>query len=62
MLYLRGDREYEPIEPCLEGLRAAGLRRVEGELIPNGGHWSSEEQPDAVVAALRAFMASSGSV
>lgn len=60
VLYLRGDREYAPIEPYLEGLRAAGLRRVEGGLIPNSGHWSSEEQPDAVVAALCAFMASSG--
>ncbi|HKM64096.1 MAG TPA: alpha/beta hydrolase [Acidisphaera sp.] len=29
---------------------------VREQVIPNSGHWLMEEQPDATVAAVRAFL------
>jgi pimeloyl-ACP methyl ester carboxylesterase len=55
VLYLRGERESGDMKRYLSGLRDSGLRNVQGRLIPNSGHFLSDEQPEAVVAALREF-------
>lgn len=53
VLYLRGEAEGGELEAYLEGFRDSGLQHVEGQLIPGMGHWL-DEQPDRVLAALRA--------
>jgi pimeloyl-ACP methyl ester carboxylesterase len=55
VLYLRGTEEGGQLEVYVAGLRAAGLRDVHGLLVPNSGHFSPDEQPVAVAAALREF-------
>jgi len=42
--------------PLLRGLRAGGLRNVQARVIPNSGHFTSDEQPEALLAALQEFM------
>jgi pimeloyl-ACP methyl ester carboxylesterase len=56
VLYLRGDAEAGPMDAYLEGLRAAGLARVEGAVLADCGHFSPDEQPQALAAALAGFM------
>jgi pimeloyl-ACP methyl ester carboxylesterase len=56
VLYLRGEREAGDLERYLRGLRAGGLRNVQGRVIPNSGHFTSDEQPEALLAVLREFM------
>jgi pimeloyl-ACP methyl ester carboxylesterase len=56
VLYLRGDGERAGLDSYLEGLREGGLRNVRGRLIANCGHFSTDEQPDEVVTALRDFI------
>ena len=41
----------------LQGLRDGGLRDVQGRRIPDCGHFAPDEQPEAVGAALREFVA-----
>lgn len=57
VLYLRGDHENADIETYLKGLRDNGLKHVEGQIIPDSGHFSPSENPEAVVEALRKFVA-----
>jgi pimeloyl-ACP methyl ester carboxylesterase len=59
VLYLRGEREQGDLDRYLRGLRSGGLLNVQGGIIPNSGHFMSEEQPDALLNALRAFLSSS---
>jgi pimeloyl-ACP methyl ester carboxylesterase len=56
VLCLRGDKDpgLDP-EHYVRGLRDAGLREVESRLIRGSGHFSLDEQPDAVIAELRRF-------
>jgi pimeloyl-ACP methyl ester carboxylesterase len=58
VLYGRGDAESGDLDAYLEGLRAAGLANLEGRLIAHCGHFSADEQPEALAAMLRAFVGS----
>ena len=56
VLYLRGEAERGiELERYVEGLRASGLKAVEGGTIPNSGHFAPDEQPEAVAGLLRAW-------
>jgi len=55
VLYVRGDHEYGQIETYLAGLRRAGVRNLTGETLDDCGHFSPQEQPAALAAALRRF-------
>lgn len=56
-LYLRGAAEPgQGLDAYVEGLRAAGLTHLRGELIAASGHFAPEEQPRAVADALRGFL------
>ncbi len=57
VLYLRGEfcNGGSGLEIYLDGFRRAGLDRIEGATIPGSGHYSPEEQPDALAAILRSF-------
>jgi len=55
--YLRGQKEAGlALERYVRGLRDAGLRNVTGQAIPDCGHFTADEQPAALVAALRGFI------
>jgi pimeloyl-ACP methyl ester carboxylesterase len=56
VLYLRGDHQQGDMEEYLMGFRAGGLRDIHGQLIPNSGHYTLDEQPDGVLTALRSFL------
>jgi pimeloyl-ACP methyl ester carboxylesterase len=56
VLYVRGDHDAGSMGQYLQGLRENGLENVEGRVIPNCGHFSLDEQPELVAAALREFM------
>ena len=58
VLYLRGERESGNLGDYVQGLRQSGLTNVEGQLIPNSGHYALDEQPDKVIAVLREFVGS----
>ncbi len=60
VLYLRGDHETGDIQDYLRGLREGGVHNLQSKVIPESGHFAPDEQPDAVVAALRDFMRLSG--
>ncbi|WP_434723718.1 alpha/beta fold hydrolase [Mesorhizobium sp. RIZ17] len=55
VLYLRGSAETGDIADYLEGLRSAGLSRVEGDIIADSGHFAAEENPEALAARLARF-------
>ncbi len=57
VLYLRGAGEQRDIERYISGLRSGGLRNLQGRVIANSGHFTPHEQPEALLEALRAFMA-----
>jgi pimeloyl-ACP methyl ester carboxylesterase len=56
LLYIRGDAEGGDIQTYLAGLRASGLVNVTGKVIANCGHFSPDEQPQALADALRSFV------
>ncbi|CDX43489.1 Alpha/beta hydrolase fold protein [Mesorhizobium plurifarium] len=55
VLYLRGSAETGDIADYLDGLRSAGLSRVEGDIIPDSGHFAADENPTALAARLLRF-------
>jgi pimeloyl-ACP methyl ester carboxylesterase len=58
LLYLRGD--HDPgldVDRYVEGLRSAGVTDVAGAVIAGSGHFAPEEQPAAVAATLKRFIA-----
>lgn len=57
VLYIRGDHEFGHIDDYLNGLRASGLRDLRGAVIPDCGHFTPVEQPDALAAILFSFVA-----
>jgi len=57
VLYLRGDREPGELATYVHGMRGAGLD-VRGEQVRDSGHFLPDEQPAALAAALRRFIAS----
>jgi pimeloyl-ACP methyl ester carboxylesterase len=58
ILYLRGGADPRPIEPYLEGIRAAGAKRVIGKVIEGSGEILSLEAPDTLISCLKEFAAS----
>jgi pimeloyl-ACP methyl ester carboxylesterase len=56
LLYLRGTREGGDIEQYLKGFRDAGVTEVSGAFVPDSGHFTPEEQPDAVWQRIRDFV------
>jgi len=56
LLCIRGDAEGGDIQTYLAGLRACGLANVTGKVIANCGHFSPDEQPQALAEALRSFI------
>jgi pimeloyl-ACP methyl ester carboxylesterase len=54
-LCIRGSREPGRLEDYVRGLRDAGFARARGEGIDDCGHFSPDEQPAALAAALRRF-------
>jgi pimeloyl-ACP methyl ester carboxylesterase len=56
LLYLRGDAEGGELFFYQAGLEGAGFRDVRTGRIPDAGHFAPEENPDAVWAALDAFL------
>jgi pimeloyl-ACP methyl ester carboxylesterase len=55
VLYLRGSAEPGAISDYLDGLRAAGLSNVAGDIIPDSGHFSADENPEALAERLMRF-------
>jgi pimeloyl-ACP methyl ester carboxylesterase len=55
VLYLRGSAETGELSEYLQGLRAAGLSNVEADAIPDSGHFTLDENPDAVAERLVRF-------
>jgi pimeloyl-ACP methyl ester carboxylesterase len=56
VLYLRGDAERGDLEIYVKGLRDAGLVNVKGRAIPGSGHFTLDERPEEVWAALEGFL------
>jgi pimeloyl-ACP methyl ester carboxylesterase len=52
----RSDWGIYQIPGAIERMRVACPRMGEPVLIPGAGHWVQQEQPEAVVAALLAFL------
>lgn len=56
LLYLRGEREGGTMADYLTGFAEAGVRDVTSALIPDAGHFTQEEAPEATWAAIEAFI------
>ncbi len=57
VLYVRGDHERGSIDEYVDGLRGAGLTNLQSAVIPQCGHFSAEEAPEALWSAIGAFIA-----
>jgi pimeloyl-ACP methyl ester carboxylesterase len=44
------------MQSYLDGLRKAGLANVTGKVLADCGHFSPDEQPQALAACLREFV------
>ncbi|TIQ36293.1 MAG: alpha/beta hydrolase [Mesorhizobium sp.] len=60
LLYMRGDADKRPIEPYLEGLKAAGVSNVHSRIIEGSGELLPIEAPAEFIQALRDFRAGLG--
>jgi pimeloyl-ACP methyl ester carboxylesterase len=57
LLYLRGEKEQGIDLPrYVSGMRAAGMSALHADTVPASGHFAPDEQPQALVSALRSFM------
>lgn len=56
VLYLRGDAERADLDTYLDGLWRAGLTRLVGRTLADCGHFSLDEQPQAVAAEIARFV------
>jgi pimeloyl-ACP methyl ester carboxylesterase len=56
LLYLRGDGERGDIDAYVKGFNNAGITNVTGIIVADSGHFSSEENPNAVWEQLEAFV------
>jgi len=57
LLYLRGGADPHDINDYLEGLRAAGVARLQGRVIANSGEYLPVEAPESFCRALQEFRA-----
>jgi pimeloyl-ACP methyl ester carboxylesterase len=53
VLAVGGEKSFGPTMAVV--MRSAATN-VQEAVIPNAGHWLMEEQPDATIAAVRAFL------
>lgn len=58
VLYLRGERSGGNLETYAVGLRDSGIANLRTETIGDSGHFMTEEQPQAVWAAIQTFVGS----
>ena len=58
LLYLRGEQEGGDVGDYVDGLRSAGVTRVAHALVPNSGHFTQEEAPEATWRLIADFAAS----
>jgi pimeloyl-ACP methyl ester carboxylesterase len=59
VLYLRGGAERGiELERYLAGLREHGLCELVGDVIPGSGHFTPDEQPEALARRIAAFLRS----
>jgi len=57
VLYLRGDQEPGlKLARYVAGLKASGLTKVRGRLVPGSGHFAPIEQPERVASILADFV------
>jgi pimeloyl-ACP methyl ester carboxylesterase len=56
VLYIRGEKEYGNIDHYLNGFRKSGLSNIEGETIPDSGHFAPEESPEKVAYTIDRFI------
>jgi pimeloyl-ACP methyl ester carboxylesterase len=56
VLYLRGAKDSGYISRYAAGLRDAGVRNVQAQLVPDSGHFAPEEQPDSLWQRIAAFL------
>lgn len=56
ILYLRGEDEHVNIQAYMNGFRENGLKNIDAKIIENCGHYSADEQPEKVAAAIREFI------
>jgi pimeloyl-ACP methyl ester carboxylesterase len=57
VLYLRGEHERGDVGTYAQGLRAAGLTRLEHDEVPGVGHFAQEEAPEQTWRLLADFAA-----
>jgi len=56
LLYLRGEYEGGDMDEYVNGFHAAGISSVTHARIPGSGHFTPEENPEAVWAEIAGFM------
>ena len=56
VLYLREQSEGLDVERYVDGLNEGGLRNLQAQVIPNSGHFTLDEQPEAVLENLQKFI------
>lgn len=60
LLYLRGEFEGGDMDEYVNGFYAVGIRSVTTARIPGSGHFTPEENPDAVWAEIARFIGVAG--
>jgi len=55
VLYIRGRQEYGDMDTYLQGFRQAGLQHIDGAILEDCGHFSTEEQPEKVASLIERF-------
>lgn len=55
LLYVRGDADKRPIEPYVEGLRAAGAENLERQVVPDSGELLPIEAPQVFIQLVSEF-------
>lgn len=58
VLYLKGDKDFGDIDQYIEGFKKSGLSNIRGQLIPDCGHFSLDEQPEKVAEIIQHFILS----
>ena len=58
LLYVRGDADRRPIEPYVEGLRAAGVEKLQSRVVEDSGELLPVEAPRRFVEVVSGFASS----
>jgi len=57
LMYVRGDKEPGDMEEYINGFKHSGIRHIISTVIPGSGHFTAEEQPEALAGAIADFAA-----